>query len=309
MSNLSVHLKNYLKLRQGLGFKMHNAGMFLRNFVRFVEAKHAYFITTKLALQWASQPQNIQTVQRAYRLGIVRRFAEYVSAIDPRTEVPPPKLLPCRIRRRTPHLYTQGEVLRLIEAAHQIDPSNQIKGPSLGTLLGLLATTGLRVSEALALDCEDIDLDGQLLTIRLAKGNKSRLVPLHASTVAALQKYASLRNKVYPRRTHRGFFIWDRGVRLGYDSVNRWFLLVACQIGLRKPGERRGPRVHDLRNHFAIQTMLRWYRSKTDVEARLPELSTYLGHVHVRDTYWYLSAVPELLRLATLRLQRKEARR
>jgi integrase/recombinase XerD len=309
MSHLRFHLKSYLKLRRGLGFKMHNAAMFLRNFVRFAEAKRSRFITTKLALQWASQPQNIQTVQRAYRLGIVRRFAEYVSTVDPRTEVPAPKLLPCRIRRRPPHVYTQDEVLRLIEAAYQTDSLKPIKGPSLGTLLGLLAATGLRVSEALALDCEDIDLDGQLMTIRLAKGNKSRLVPIHVSTVAAFQKYASVRNSLYPRRTHRGFFVWDGGARLLYTTVNRWFLLVAYQIGLRKPGEPRGPRVHDLRHYFAIQTMLQWYRSNTDVEARLPELSTYLGHVHVRDTYWYLSAVPELLKLATLRLQRKEARR
>lgn len=309
MSNLSIHLKNYLKLRRGLGFKLLCAGMFLRNFVRFAETKRASFITTKLALQWATQPRNIKPVQRANRLGVVRRFAEYVRTLDPRTEVPPPKLLPCRIRRRPPHLYRKDDVRRLIEAAHQIDPSNQIKGPTLGTLFGLLATTGMRVSEALALDCRDVDMDRELLTIHLAKGNKSRLVPLHASTVTALRRYASIRDNVYPRRTNPGFFVWEGGVRLGYDSVNRWFLLVACQIGLRKPGDRRGPRVHDLRHHFAIETMLQWYRTKTDVEVHLPELSTYLGHVHVRDTYWYLSAVPELLKLATLRLQPKEAGR
>lgn len=309
MSHLSVHLKNYLKLRRGLGFKLHCAGMALGNFVRFAESKRARFITTKLALQWATRPPNIKPVQRANRLAVVRRFAEYVSTVDPRTEVPPAKLLPCRIRRRPPHLYGNDEVLRLIEAAHQIDPSNPIKGPTLGTLFGLLATTGMRVNEALALDCSDVDLDRKLLTVRLAKGNKSRLVPLHASTVAALGRYASVRDSVYPRRTHPAFFLWEGGVRLGYDSVHRWFLLVACQIGLRKPGDRRGARIHDLRHHFAIRTMLQWYRSSTDVEARLPELSTYLGHVHVRDTYWYLSAVPELLKLATVRLQAKEAGR
>ncbi len=309
MNNLSVHLKNYLKVRRGLGFKLHCAGMSLRNFVRFTEAKRARFITTKLALQWATQPPNIKPAQRGSRLGVVRRFAEYVSTVDPRTEVPPPKLLPYSIRRRPPHLYRDDDVRRLIQAAHEIDPSNPIKGHTLGTLFGLLATTGMRVSEALALNGEDVDLDGELLTIRLAKGNKTRLVPLHVSTVAALRRYASIRDGVYPRRTSPGFFVWEGGVRLGYDSVNRWFLLVACQIGLRKPGDRRGPRVHDLRHHFAIQTMLQWYRTNTNVEVHLPELSTYLGHVHVRDTYWYLSAVPELLKLATLRLQPKEAGR
>lgn len=309
MNNLSVHLTNYLKLRRGLGFKLHSAGMLLRNFVRFAETKRARFITTKLALQWATQPPNIKRVQSGSRLGVVRRFAEYVSTLDPRTEVPPPKLLPYCIRRRPPHLYCNDDVRRLVGAAYQIDPANPIKGPTLGTLLGLLAATGMRVSEALALDGGDVDLDRELLTIRLAKGNKTRLVPLHDSTSAALRQYASIRNSVYPRRTNHGFFVWEGGTRMRYDSVNRWFLLVACQTGLRKPGDRRGPRVHDLRHHFAIQTMLQWYRTNADVETRLPELSTYLGHVHVRDTYWYLSAVPELLQLATLRLQPKEAGR
>ena len=309
MNPLSVHLGNYLKLRRGLGFKLHSAEMLLRSFIRFAETKRARFVTTKLALRWATQPPNGKRVQSGSRLSVVRRFAEYVSTVDPRTEVPSPKLLPYHIRRRPPHLYRNDEVRKLVEAAYQIDPSNPIKGSTLGTLLGLLATTGMRVSEALALDSRDVDLDRELLTIRLAKGNKTRLVPLHASTVAALRRYAAVRDSIYPKRTNPGFFVWDGGGRLGYDSVNRWFLLVACQTGLRKPGDRRGPRVHDLRHHFAIQTMLQWYRTNTDVEARLPELSTYLGHVHVRDTYWYLSAVPELLQLATQRLQPKEAGR
>jgi integrase/recombinase XerD len=309
MNPLSVHLANYLKLRRGLGFKLHDAEKLLRSFIRFAETKRARFITIKLALQWATQPADIKRVQSGSRLAAVRRFAEYVSTVDQRTEVPSPKLLPYRIRRRPPHLYRNEDVCRLVEAAYQIDPAHPIKGSSLGTLLGLLATTGMRVSEALALDDSDVDLDRALLTIRLAKGNKTRLAPLHASTVAVLRHYASIRDSVYPKRTNPGFFVWDGGVRFGYNSVHRWFHLVACQIGLRKPGDRRGPRVHDLRHHFAIQTMLQWYRTDTNVEARLPELSTYLGHVHVRDTYWYLSAVPELLQLATQRLQPKEAGR
>lgn len=173
-------------------------------------------------------------------------------------------------------------------------------------MLGLLAVTGMRVSEALALDDGDIDFDQALLTIRLAKGSKSRVVPLHASTNSALRHYASIRDSVYPKRPSPAFFVWDGGDRLVYDSVNRWFLLVACQIGLRKPGDQHGPRVHDLRHYFAIRTLLNWYQADADVEARLPELATYLGHVHVRDSYWYLSAVPELLQLATLRLERAE---
>jgi integrase len=309
MNHLHVHLANYLKLRRGLGFRLVSAEMLLRGFVRFAEAKRARFITTKLALQWATQRPNANRIRNGSRLATVRRFAEYLSTVDPRTEVPSPKLLPYHIRRRPPHLYREEDVRKLVEVAYQIAPANPIKGPTLGTLLGLLATTGLRVSEALKLDCGDVDWDREQLTIRLAKGNKNRLTPLHPSTVAALRGYASTRDTIYPKRRVPAFFVWDGGLRLGYDSVNRWFLLVACQTGLRKPGDQQGPRVHDLRHHFAIQTMLRWYRTDTDVEARLPELSTYLGHVHVRDTYWYLSAVPELLQLATQRLQPKEAGR
>jgi len=279
--------------------------MLLSSFIRFAEEKRAPFITTKLALKWATLPTNIKRVQSGSRLATVRRFAEYLSTVDPRTEVPSPKLLPYHIRRRVPQLYRDEDVRRLVEVAYQIAPAHPIKGPTLGTLLGLLATTGLRVSEALKLDGGDVDWNREQLTIRLAKGNKTRSTPLHSTTVAALRRYASIRDTLYPRLRNPAFFVWDGGVRLGYDSVNRWFLLIACQTGLRKPGDQHGPRVHDLRHHFAIQTMLRWYRTDTDVEARLPELS----HVHVRDTYWYLSAVPELLQLATQRLQPKEAGR
>lgn len=210
------------------------------------------------------------------RLSVVCRFAAYVSAHDSRTEVPAQKLL------RDPFHYRDDDVKRLIAAARQIDPSSQIKGPTLATLFGLLTATGLRVNEALALNCGDIDWKRALVTIRLAKGNKSRVVPLHASTINALRAYASIRDRTYPNRTDASFFAWDGGGRLHYDSVNRWFLLVACQVGLPKPGDRQGPRVHDLRHYFAIRTLLNWYRSKVDVEAHLPELSTHMWHVHVR---------------------------
>ena len=296
---------DYLRLRGQLGYKLQEAEFLLRNFVSFIEQEGAGVITAKLAVQWAARP-NMKLAQSGSRLSVVRRFAAYVSAHDARTEVPAQKLLPYHLCRRDPYHYTEEDVGRLIKAARQIDPSGQIKGPTLATLFGLLAVTGIRVGEALALNDGDIDLNRALLTIRLAKGNKSRIVPLHPSTITALQRYASIRDRIYPQRTTPSFFVWDGGDRLVYDSVNRWFLLVACQVGLRKPGDRRGPRVHDLRHYFAIRTLLNWYRSNADVEARLPELATYLGHVHVRDCYWYLSAVPELLKLATLRWERAE---
>jgi len=305
MKNLSQHLNDYLKLRRQLGYKLQEAESLLRNFISFAEQEGAGVITSKLAIRWAARP-NIKPAQGGSRLSAVRRFAAYVSAHDKRTEVPAQKLLPYHLCRRDPYPYSDEDVQRLINAARQIDPSGQIKGPTLATLFGLLAVTGMRVSEALVLDGGDVDVNRALLTIRLAKGNKSRIVPLHPSTIAALRHYASIRDSVYPRRPGPSFFVWDGGDRLVYDTVNRWFLLVACQVGLRKPGDRRGPRVHDLRHYFAIRTLLNWYQSGADVEAHLPELATYLGHVHVRDCYWYLSTVPELLKLATLRWERAE---
>ena len=305
MKTLNCHLDDYLKLRRRLGYKMQEAEFLLRNFVRFAEQEGAGTVSTKLALQWAARP-NMKSAQSANRLGVLRRFAEYVNAHDPHSEVPAQKHLPYHYCRRDPYHYTDADVLRLVNAARQIDPSGRIKGPTLGTLFGLLAVTGMRVGEALALDCGDVDFDQALLTIRVAKGDKSRAIPLHPSTIVALQRYAAIRDDVYPQRTTPAFFVWDGGDRLVYDSVNRWFLLVACQIGLRKPGDQCGPRVHDLRHYFAIRTLLNWYHTDVDVEARLPELATYLGHVHVRDSYWYLSSVPELLQLATRRWERAE---
>jgi len=167
----------------------------------------------------------------------------------------------------------------------------------------------MRVGEAIGLDREDVDLTHGLVTIRHAKGDKPRLVPLHRTSQQALRHYAALRDEVFPQPFCSSFFISERGTRLPYCTAHRWFRIIARQVGLRQPGGQLGPRLHALRHHFAIQTMLRWYRSKTDVEAHLPELSTYLGHAQVRDTYWYLSSVPELLRLATRRCQRKEAGR
>ena len=309
MIRLKIHLDKYLILRRRLGFKLDVQSGLLRNFVRFAEQKNASRITTKLALRWATQSPHIKPAQSANRLGMVRQFAQYVSGIDPRTEIPPRKLLPGHFRRRAPHLYRNQDVLRLVSAARELTSPDQTKGVTYATLFGLLAVTGMRLGEALSLGRDDVDLDKGLITIRHAKGNKSRLIPLHSSTQQELQRYTGIQDRVHPHPLNSAFFLSERGTRLLDSSVNRWFLLLACQIGLRKPGDRRGPRIHDLRHHLAIQTLLRWYRSGADVEAHLPELSTYLGHAHVRHTYWYLSAVPELLQLAANRCQHwKEAR-
>jgi integrase/recombinase XerD len=309
MTTLRTHLENYLKLRRGLGFKLRVTGILLSGFVRFAERRRASFISTKLALEWATRLSHIQPTQKARRLAVVRRFASYLSASEPRTEVPPKRLLGCQSRRRQPFLYRPEDIARLMEVAGQIYGDSPLKATTLATVIGLMAVTGMRVGEVIGLDRSDVDLTQGLITVRRAKGDRSRLLPLDASSQLALEQYATLRDQTFPRRDCSSFFLSARGNQLVYGTVHRNFLSVVRQVGLAKPGEQRRPRLHDLRHHFCIETMLRWYRTAEDVDARLPELSTYLGHGHVEGTYWYLSAVPELLQLATQRWQGKEDRR
>lgn len=307
MKTLGRYLKDYLTLRRQLGFKLHVEGSYLRSFVRFARVHGARIISTRLALQWATLPANITQKQRARRLGVVRGLAGYLRMFEPRTEVPAVKLLPARAFRPEPYLYTKKQVAQLVCAARQIDPRHRIKGLTLSTLLGLLVVTGMRVGEALALDRKDVDFAEALVTLRRSKGNKSRLVPLHSSTAQALERYARTRDKLYPQSVSQSFFVWEAGTRLRYQVAWEWFRVAACQAGLRPlGGGRGGPRIHDLRHDFAVRTLLNWYRRDADVEARLRELATFLGHGHVTDTYWYVSAVPELLALATRRWERAE---
>ena len=309
MKTLATALGDYLQLRRSLGYKLRTPGQMLAQFVRFAKKQCALFITTKLALRWATLPTDCHPAHKAVRLRVVRQFARYLSAGDPRTEIPPPGLLQQRYQRSSPYLYPDEEVLKLIEAARQIPSPKGLRAETVATLFGLLAATGMRVSEAVGLDRMDVDLKQGLLVVRKTKGNKSRYVPIHPSTRAALAGYERLRNRIHPRPQSAGFFLSEGGARLSAGMARFWFLRLSRQIGLRGPTERRGPRLHDLRHRFATRTLLKWYRTHRDVEAHLPELTTYLGHTHVNDTYWYLSAIPELLQLATRRWERKKGGR
>lgn len=306
MSELHQALEQYLAVRRSLGFKLRLPAGCLRNFVGFVEQAGSSHISTELALQWAKQPCQAQPATWAWRLGMVRRFALWRSTADPRTEVPPADLLPHRYRRKPPHIYTDEEIERLLRAARELPSSKGLRSLSYATLFGLLAVTGMRVSEALNLDREDVDLERGILTIRRTKFGKSRLVPVHISTLHALQVYTHRRDEILPVSLTRGFFISEQGRRITEWSARYTFATVSRWSGLRVPvpGHRhgRGPRLHDMRHRFAARTLIDWYRAGLDVERELPKLSTYLGHVHVTDTYWYLEAVPQLLQLATQKL-------
>ncbi len=307
MSRIGTAVDEYLALRRSLGFELKRAEWLLRRFVRFAEHERARFITIDLALRWAKLPPHVQAAERSTRLRVVRQLAQFMSARDPRTEVPPADLLPGTYQRPQPYIYSDEEVVQLVRAAEELPSRTGLRAWTYRTLFGLLAVTGIRHAEALALDRGDVDLDAGVLTIRRTKCRKTRLVPVHETTRDQLREYARLRDQIHRHPKSDAFLISERGLRLVQASVQHTFVVVSRKIGLRTPARSHGhgPRLHDLRHRLAVTTLVRWYRAGVDVDARLPILSTYLGHTKVSDTYWYLSAVPELVCLAMARLERR----
>lgn len=308
MSTLRQALEEYLQVRRALGYKLREAGAELPRFVSFMEERRAEHITARLALEWAQQPTTVQPAEWARRLGYVRGFARFRSAWDSATEVPAAGLLPHRRGRARPYLYTEQEIDRLLSAALELPtafPSTGLRPHIFHCLIGLLSVTGLRISEALGLQVGDVDLGSAVLTIRGAKLGRDRLVPIHATTCAVLGAYLRQRERLPDMRDSPYFFASRRGKRLDIGHVHRTFYTLSRQIGLRGPNDSHGPRLHDLRHRFAVMTLLHWYASGEDPARRLPVLSTYIGHVHVADTYWYLSAWPELMAQAMARLERR----
>jgi integrase/recombinase XerD len=305
MSPLCAALDAYLALRRGLGTELVTPGAYLRRFVEFLDREGASVVTTALALRWATTSSDATPATCARRLGDVRRFAAWLSATDPRTEIPPHGLLPERYRRRPPYIYSDDEIERIVREAMRLPSASGLRAQTYATLFGLLAATGLRLSEALALDRGDVDLRGGVLAVRRTKFGKSRFVPVHESTRKALRRYAEIRDRLVARPASPAFLLSEGGTRLTQCSARYNFVVVSRAIGLRAPARGHhhghGPRLHDMRHRLAASTLIRWYRDGRDVERELPKLSTYLGHVHVADTYWYIEAVPELLQLATER--------
>ena len=303
MKDLAALLDEYLATRRALGASLADAETLLRSFVAFLaRSSQPGLITTALALRWATQPRDTQPAHLADRLRAVRGFARYASAADPRHEVPPQGLLPVRPRRATPYLYSDKEIADLIAAARGLSAGTGLRPCTYATLLALLAASGMRSSEPLRLDRSDVDLEQGVLTVRDSKFGKSRLVPVHESTGKALATYAEQRDRLCPHPRSPAFFLSERGTRIVQNTLQQTFVRLSRQVGLRGPSDSRGPRLHDLRHRFAVDTLLRWHREGVDVESRLPRLATYLGHVKVSGTYWYLTATSELLQLAARRL-------
>jgi len=300
MTRLRRHLVDYLRTRRALGFKLKREGRLLLQFVAHLENRGDAFITTTAALSWATQPPDASSAWWTQRLVLVRGFAKYLQTLDARTEVPSLDHLSHRRARSAPYVYSAADVTALLAATDTL--WSAVKAITYKALIGLLATTGMRVGEAIGLDERDVDLNRAVLVVRRTKFGKSREIPLHASAVTALEAYRSRRDRIIPRQLSSSFFVSTTGKRLIYQNVHEAFLRLVYIAGL---GNRRPrPTLHNLRHTFAIQTVVGWYRDGVDVEARLPLLTTYLGHVSASSTYWYLTAVPELLEVVAARLER-----
>lgn len=297
-------VEEYLVLRRKLGAALETEGPLLLAFARWAERLgHTGPVKIALALQWAKLPERASPQHWARRLSAVRQFARYRVAFDPGTEVPPRALLGSRFRRRDPHIYSEEEIGRLLMAAAKLAPAGGLRSQTYAAFLGLLASTGLRVCEALRLTCADVDLGRGVLTVSGTKFHKSRLVPLHLSTRRALAAYATHRDRFVTWRPEAPFFAADPHRRLSYGALRTTFAILRRRLGLDQPVSGRRPRIYDLRHTFACRCLMAWYREGVGIERKIATLSTYLGHARVTDTYWYLTAVPDLMALAAERFE------
>lgn len=294
MTVLASALVDYLAVRRAVGYKLVTDQHELSAFVAHLDANGADTVTVVAAVEWAAATP--RGGSGAHRLTMIRGFARYLQALDPAHEVPPPGLLRVRGGRRVPHLYSDADVEALMDAAGSLQPAAW--AATVNTIIGLLWVTGMRVGEVLRLNTIDLDVDTAVLTVWLSKFNKSRLVPITACTVAALVDY---RAKMPATAADPAMFVTPAGQRVGYQRFHRAFVKLLDHTGtVTNTGVR--PRIHDIRHSFAVRTLLGWYRDGVDVNAMMPRLSTYLGHVEPANTYWYLSAAPELMALAAQRL-------
>lgn len=299
MSALRGHLDEYLTARRALGFKLVHPGRILAQMVAHVEAAGSPVLTCELMIEWAQLPGSAAPITVSHRIGAARKFAVYMAAIDPATEIPAPGVLAARQIRQAPYLWSQSDIVRLLRAAARLSPD--LHARTCQTLFGLLAVTGMRVGEALRLTGRDADLAEGVLTVRESKFGRSRLVPLHPQTTEALTVYAAHRSRTgHGDEATGAFFVNRHGRALRYASAHTAFVGLTIELGLRTATVH--PRMHDLRHSFAVNTLIGWYRAGDDVGARIGVLSTYLGHVAPSGTYWYLTAVPELMELAATRL-------
>jgi integrase/recombinase XerD len=308
MTVLEQHLDEYLQLRRTLGHKLAEAHRVLPWFVSYLDEHDIEFVTIDAALAWSLERHvPAGSVVPAHRMMVARGFARYMSGIDPRTEVPPAGTIRKPNRWQRPFIYSDTDVLALIEQAKVAIPQS-LRSATYQTLIGLLATTGLRIGEALRLNRDDLDRTEGVLRIRESKFGKSRLVPLHASTVDALERYDHTRQQLLPDPSTESLFVSLRGTRVIYETVQPTHRML-CELAAVGAGSTVTPRIHHHRHAFAVKTLLGWYQDGLDVPSRIGWLSTYLGHREPRYTYHYLSAAPDLLAHAARLLNDAQAAR
>jgi integrase/recombinase XerD len=308
MRTLTEDGRAYVAMRRHLGFKLMRADTQMRQLLAFLRARKARWITTKLAVEFATRDRGSGPKSSKTRWALVRGFARYRAGVDPRTEIPPADLLASSSRRAKPYLYSDEEVRRLLQAALDRSSIVSLQPSTYYCILGLLAVTGMRVSEVLNLRCDHIDWTRRILTVHETKFGKTRLVPLHTSTVTVLADYERRRRKYLAKYNYGPvpfFFVSRWGRRVNSTSLDRMFWELSETTGLRGQYGGHGPRLHDLRHRFAVETLLRWYRGGRDVDRNMYVLSTYLGHAEPSRTYWYLSCTPELMGEASRLLEKR----
>jgi integrase len=302
---VKARVEEFIALRRGLGYRSPSQERALRAFGRHVDQEgHKGPIPLELSLDWATKTASTDPCNPARRLTSVRGFLRHLASIDGATEVPQPGLLGPTGHRKPPHIYSEAEISDLLAAAAGLAPSGGLRPHCYATFFGLIACTGLRISEALALRIGDVDLDQAVLTVRAGKRGRTRLVPLHPSAVPPLTQYATEREQRYgPPGKDAAFFRTDRNDQISYNTAHHAFSVVRRQLGWTATGRTRAPRVHDLRHTMVVRRIQAWHTEGVDVDANIAVLATYLGHVEVRDLYWYLSAVPELMGIVAARFE------
>jgi len=298
MSGLEAHLGDYLRLRRALGYRLEREEQWLRQLLGYLQAAGSDSLTSNLTISWARLPATAQPRHWAQRLGCARKFAYYLHTIDPSTQIPPTGVFAAPRHRPAPYLWTAEQIELLLNTAGQLRPP--LRGLTYQTLFGLLVVSGMRLGEAVGLHRGDVDLDTAVITIRHAKFDRPRIVPLHPTSAGALRDYAAHRDQLWPRPGSEAFFLSSRGSALQRTQVDKTLRELTTVMGIRTATMH--PRAHDLRHSFAVHTLIGWMRDGVSVDEHMVLLSTYLGHVSPAGTYWYLTAVPELMELAAGRL-------
>lgn len=308
-TSLHARVEQYLIERRRLGFALRGPACSLRGFVRHIQAVgHRGPLTIEVMTDWARRDSHGSDDPHTWarRLKHLRSFTRWLQQFEPRTEVPDNTIFGRIPERQAPHIYSEPEIVDLLAAARRLGPALTLRGVVFETLFGLIASCGLRLGEALALRNEDVDLRRGMLVIRKAKFGKSRQVPMHPSTIEALRRYRWTRDVAGESAVpEAAFFIGTRGRRhglaLGERQVHRVFVALRQQLGWRNRGNHHAPRIHDLRHTFVVRRIAQWQAQGVDVDQAILSLSTYVGHAEVGNTYWYLSAAPELMAGAAAR--------